>query len=522
MLKRYLLGTRLGPVISLQMIMSPKTYKKLPAFASYGLLVVIIIIYSLFFAAYSLQKHAAFQTAGFDLGIWDQKVWNILHGRPFIITTQASVEISLGDHVDPIIGLMLAPLYGLYPAPQTLIIVQVMLVSSGALPIYWLAHRKLRSELAGLIFAVIYLLFPALEGAITFDFHGLTVATPLLAYALWAMNERHYRLFWVMAILAMACQEDMPLLTLMMGLYIVGIQRNWRVGGVTVAGSLLWFVLANFLIIPILSSGFGDNIHLYRYKALGDSLSQVIITVLTRPDLIIQQVFAGDKRFYWIRLTVPTAFTALLDPFTLLMALPSLLINTLSTYPPNYQLDLYHSSAAVVPFVVVASINGLARLIRFAKPKFKHASPGFLRNALLAMALLVTVAYQVQFGHTPIGRYFRWPIVTEHHYRAERMLAQIPPQAVVAAQNNLAPRLSQRQWIFILPNLSLRDKQPDYIALDMRSSLNPYHFVEEYCAHISEFLASPDYGLIFADDGLLLFKRDAPDTAFFKPMPPCQ
>jgi uncharacterized membrane protein len=244
--------------------------------------------------------------------------------------------------------------------------------------------------------------------------------------------------------------------------------------------------------------------------------------VLTRPDLVIQQVFAGDKRFYWIRLTVPTAFTALLDPFTLLMALPSLLINTLSTYPPNYQLDLYHSSAAVVPFVVVASINGLARLIRFAKPKFKHASPGFLRNALLAMVLLVTVAYQVQFGHTPIGRYFRWPIVTEHHYRAERMLAQIPPQAVVAAQNNLAPRLSQRQWIFILPNLSLRDKQPDYIALDMRGSLNPYHFVEEYCAHISEFLASPDYGLIFADDGLLLFNRDVPDSSTFEPMSPCQ
>lgn len=501
--------------------MISKIHKKLSiSYASYGLL-IIIIVYTVFFAAYSLQKHAAFQTAGFDLGIWDQKVWNILHGRPFIMTTQGSMEISFGDHVDPIIGLLLAPLYGLYSAPQTLIIVQVILVSLGALPICWLAQRKLRSELAGLIFAVIYLLFPALEGAITFDFHGLTAATPLLAYALWAMNQRHYRLFLAMAILAMACQEDVPLLTLMMGLYIVGIQKNWRVGGVTVAGSLLWFALANFLLIPVFSLG-GDNIHLYRYEALGDDFSQVIITVLTRPDLVIQQAFAGEKRFYWMRLTVPTAFTALLDPFTLLMALPSLLINTLSTYPPTYQLDLYHSSSAIVPFATVASINGLTRLVEFAKPKLKYVSPGLLRNALLAMVLLATLAYQVQFGHAPIGRYFKWPIVTEHHHKAERMLAQIPPQAAVSAQNSLVPRLSQRRWIFILPKLAHRDKQADYIALDMRSSLNPYHFVEEYCDQISEFLASPDYGLIFADDGLLLFKRDAPDIVTFEPMSPCR
>jgi len=72
--------------------MISKIHKKLPtSCASYGLL-TIVIVYAAFFAAYSLQKHAAFQTAGFDLGIWDQKVWNILHGRPFIITTQASVS----------------------------------------------------------------------------------------------------------------------------------------------------------------------------------------------------------------------------------------------------------------------------------------------------------------------------------------------------------------------------------------------------------------------------------------------
>ena len=203
------------------------------------------------------------------------------------------------------------------------------------------------------------------------------------------------------------------------------------------------------------------------------------------------------------------------------MALPTMVINTLSSYPPNYQLDRFHYSATIVPFIVVASINGLARLVKFAAPKFKYVKPVFLQNTLLVMILLVTLIYQVRFGHTPIGRYFNWPTVTEHHRQAETILAQIPPQAAVAAQNNLVPHLSQREWIFILPKLSHQGRQADYIVMDMRSSLYPYDFIGTYCAHIQEFLANPDYGLIAADDGLLLFERNMPDRATFRPMSPC-
>lgn len=484
-------------------------------------LVIILVLYNLFFIVYGLQKHAAFQTAGFDLGIWDQKVWVALHARPFVITTQAEVEHSLGDHVDPVVLFLILPIYSLFPSPKTLIVFQSVFVSLGALPIYWLAKQRLHSEGAGLVFAVVYLLFPALGGAVTFDLHGITIAAPLLAYALWALYRQVYPVFGVMAVLAMGCQEDVPLLILMMGLYILIFQRHWRMGLLTIMVSLTWFVIVNFWIIP----GYGladDNFHVTRYEALGDSTLEVIITIVTRPDLVIQHIFADDKKLYWIWLTMPTAFVALLDPITLLMALPALFINTLSNYPPTYQLDRFHSSAPIVPFVVVAGINGLARLVRFAAPKFRHVKKPFLQNALLAMILMVTLVYQIQFGHTPIGRNFEWPEVTDHHRQAEAMLAQIPSDAAVAAQNNLVPRLSQREWIFILPKLSQQGRPADYIALDMQSPLYPYEYVDSYCADIAKFLTNPEYGLIEANDGLLLFKRNAPDSATFTPMPPCR
>jgi uncharacterized membrane protein len=487
---------------------------------SYGLLITIVA-YAAFFIAYSLQKHAAFQTAGFDLGNWDQMMWGTIHGRPFWITQYGRTTTnSLGGHVEFIL-LLLFPLYGIHAGPETLLIFQPLLISLGALPVYWLARERLHSKIAGLVFAAVYLLYPALESATSFDFHGLTVAVPLLTYALWALYTGHYRLFGVMAILAMSCKEDVPLLVLMMGLYILIVKRNPRVGLSAIAGSAAWFVIANYVIVPAYSLS-GDSIHLQRYSELGSSMSQVILTIVTNPWRVIQIATAGDKLFYWVRFTMPVAFTALLDPLTLILAAPLLFINTLGHYPAAYQLDLYHSSAPLAAYVTFASINGVARLIRFAGPKFKHVNPGFLRGTLLTMVLLVTLIYQVQFGHTPIGHYFRWPAVTEHHAKAEKLLAQIPPQAAVAAQNNLVPRLSRRQWIFILPTRSHMGKQADYIVLDMHSSLDLYASVAAYCAQIDELRASPDYGLIKADDGLLLFQRGVPDTTSFEPLLPCR
>ncbi len=497
-----------------------KTYNKLSiSYLPYGLL-IIVVAYTAFFIAYSLQKHAAFQTAGFDLGNWDQIMWSMLHGRPFWFTQYPYVTNALGNHVEFIL-LLLFPLYGIHAGPETLLIFQPLFVSLGAIPIYWLARERLCSKVAGLVFAAVYLLYPALESAISFDFHSLTVAVPLLTYALWAMYTGHYRLFSVMAILAMSCKEDIPLLVLMMGLYILVVQRNPRIGLVTIGGSVAWFVIANYAIVPAFSLS-ADSIHLHRYSELGSSMSQVILTIATNPRRVVQVATAGDKLFYWIRFTMPVAFTALLDPLTLVLAAPLLFINTLGHYPPAYQLDLYHSSAPLAAYVTFASINGVARLNKFAESKFKHVSPGFLRGALVTMVLLVTLIYQVQFGHTAIGRYFKWPVVTEHHARAEKMLAQIPPQAAVAAQNDLVPRLSRRQWIFILPQISYMGKQADYIVLDMYSSLDLYPSVAAYCAQIRDLHTRPDFGLINADDGLLLFQRGAPDVTAFEPLPPCR
>jgi uncharacterized membrane protein len=446
-------------------------------------------------------------------------VWNTLHGRPFWFTHHGDITSGLGDHVELIL-LLVVPLYGLYNGPETLLVFQSILVSLGALPIYWLAKERLGSGSAGIAFALVYLLYPALEAAVTFDVHSLTLAVPFLAYALWAMHTKRYRLFIVMAILAMSCKEDISLLIFMMGIYILLVQRHLKVGLVTIGVSLAWFLMAVYVIIPTFRPG-GGNEYIYRYVQWGDSTSEIIINIITHPWRVVQVITEGDKFFYWIRLTMPVFFTALLDPLTLFLATPTLLINTLGHYPAAYQLDLFHSSGPLAVYVTIASIIGLTRIIRFIEPKLKYVRADFLRNVLVITILAVTVVYQVQFGHTPVGRYFKWPNVTEHHHKAEQMLTLLPAQAAVAAENNLVPHLSHRPWLFVLPNSSHGETQAEYVALDMQGNLDLHKSIGAYCAQLSEFVDSPNYGLIFADDGLLLFKQGASDTATFEPQPLC-
>jgi uncharacterized membrane protein len=500
------------------MITAKIRLKWLPYDVPYSLL-IIVISFNIFFIAYSLQKHAAFQTAGFDLGVWDQMTWNTLHGRPFWLTHHDDIVNGLGDHVEFIL-LLVFPLYGLYKGPETLLVFQTIIVSLGAFPIYWWAKERLGLATAGLVYVLVYLLYPALGAAVTFDVHSLTLAVPILTYALWAMFTKRYRLFVVMTILAMSCKEDISLLIFMMGLYVLIVQRNYKVASITMVGSITWFIVAIYVIIPAFRPG-GGNEYLYRYIEWGNSTSEIMINVITNPGRVIQVISAGDKFFYWIRLTLPVFFTALLDPLTLILAAPTLLLNTLGNYPAAYQLDLFHHSAPLAPYITMASINGLAGLNNFVEPKLKYVRPGFLRKLLVIMILLVTISYQVQFGHTPIGRYFNWPIITEHHQNARKMLYLIPPQAIVAAQNGLAPRLSHRQWIFILPNLAYEQMQAEYIAMDMQGNLDLHQSIVRYCDQLHDLLSDPSYGLLTADDGLLLFKRGAANAVTFRPMAPC-
>src|SRR5438132_6133329 len=180
-----------------------------------------------------------------------QSGWSVSHGHLFESTTVTGREMSrLGIHVDPFLAL-LAPLWWLWSSPLMLLVVQAAAVSTGALPVYWLARKHLRSERAGAHFAFAYLLYPATQFnalGIADSFHAVSIAIPLILFAIWFLDEERLVPFAVFALLAASTKEEIAASVGCLGLWYAFRRKRWGVG-LSIFGLGLAVSLVNFIVI---------------------------------------------------------------------------------------------------------------------------------------------------------------------------------------------------------------------------------------------------------------------------------
>jgi uncharacterized membrane protein len=245
-------------------------------------------------------------------------------------------------------------------------------------------------------------------------------------------------------------------------------------------------------------------------------MDEVILSLVTRPLRVLSIAFEATRLPYWVLLTMPVALTSFLDPTIFLMSLPSLAINTLSSNSATYTPDRFHYTAPIVPFIVVASISGVARLSRrLGKGDEKLRS--VWRNRLLIVVLAASLAYHLMAGYTPLRLGFRWPTPDAHDRVAGRMLEKIPPHASVSAANSLVPRLANRSHIYIFP----KNEDAEYVAIDTQSSYFPFGDRDELCGEVRRLMTGSEYGVIFFSDGLLLLQRNVPHEVDVSPAVIC-
>jgi uncharacterized membrane protein len=333
---------------------------------AWGLLILIMVIYMVWMSNQAILRYAIFKASAFDLGNMDQVLWNTIHGRFFQFTNQAidwyGPPTRLAIHFEPII-LPLALLYTFHADPRILLVFQTLALVSGALPVFLLTRRYIPEwPIFAPLMATAYLFSPALLGLNIFDFHPVSLATPLLLYAILALTYKRYVWFLIACTLACMCKEDIPLSVALLGILVIWKYKLPRLGLVLLIGGLLWSFLAFKVIIPHFYPGVQANNYWYRYEALGSSPGAAVANLIIHPWLLFTTFFTLDRFYYIVGLMRSVGFLALLSPEWLLPALPSLAVNLLSTDPLLYS-GVYHYNAAIIPFVMVSSIHGTRRLI---------------------------------------------------------------------------------------------------------------------------------------------------------------
>src|SRR5947209_14411625 len=202
-----------------------------------------------YFIFYLTGRHDAYITSAEDLGIMDQAIWSTLHGQLFQQTICNTVSDTncyglngitrFAIHFEPIL-FPVSLFYFIWSSPDMLLVLQVLVVASGAFPAFWLARLRLRNDLAAAGIALLYLLYPAQQQATIFDFHAVTFTAALLLFTLYFMYTRRTVWLFVFALLSMACKEEIPLVIAIFGLWSMLFQHRLRSGGALVLLAIVW------------------------------------------------------------------------------------------------------------------------------------------------------------------------------------------------------------------------------------------------------------------------------------------
>ncbi len=429
---------------------------------SWLLLVLMVLTYAIIMSYQSVLRYVTFKATAFDLGNLDQVLWNTIHGHPFFWTNQADnwfgPPTRLAQHVEPII-LPLSLLYVFHSDPRILLIFQTLVLASGALPVYLLTRKYLPDwPLLAAVMAGAYLISPALLGINIFDFHPVSLATPLLLYALLALNYERYFWFVIACILASACKEEIPAVVALLGVLVIWKYKSPRLGTALIVCGLLWSVIAVAVIEPHFYPGTQHNTFWYRYTALGSTPGNAVINVLLHPWLLIITFVTLDRVYYLAGLLRSTGFFALLAPEWLLPTLPSLAINLLSGDQLLYT-GVYHYNAAIIPFIMMAAIVGLQRFIRtwqgWRNESIELPSDGMSGSvlgerrpgSLLDRATLAYSAVTQTFSTLPVvtrSAALLQPRISLVTYRSTSLWQRFSDRMAALARNI---SLSQLQWI---------------------------------------------------------------------------
>jgi uncharacterized membrane protein len=465
---------------------------------AYGMFSVFFLI--LFTLAY--LKYRSFNTL-IDLPIYYQAMCNTLEGRHMFTTIYVAQGYSqLADHWSPILYLFL-PLLQLFKTPATLLFIQSLFLALGAVPVYWLAREKFGK--AGLFLPAAYLLHPTIWYSNLNDFHLASIGAGIVSFCFYYCYKKEYKKFLFFLLLLFNTKEDFILLGFGFGVYIFLFNKDRGIGAGVSLASLLWFALVMSVIMPYFGQGaFGvENYMDTRYGYLGSSMKEALYTIVFHPITVLKNVITPAKIAYLVSILLPVAFIPLASLDVLLITLPILAENLLSTYMWQY-LPTTQYSTVLIPLVYMAALCSVEKIKK--------------RN-LISTLFLFSLISNMAYGPPPQGIIWQLDTPFESSYKhisfgiserdklAEEMIKGIPLNASVAATVNLIPHIPMRTNIYSTSyvDISFLENEADYVFFDTDSYL--FRRFDYKAGLLQEVSTSSDFKIAGNESGLIMFEK---------------
>jgi len=460
-----------------------------------GLLFVVFVagVFAWYFGHLAVIRHRLIQTIDTDLGIADNLMANLGHGRWFRAPANfGTVSKSyLSVHAD-YVALLFVPLYRLRPNAETLLWLQAALGALAIVPLYLLAAR-LVDRLTALWVSVAYLLLAPLHSALIYGFTWLP-AFCLLSFTLYyaVFSERRWLIAMALPAL-LACSDAGPFGVFALGLFLLASRKRT---GFAVGICLLAVLVFAYEVHLVLQAGDERNLPAI---ALG------LRTLLRNPIYFVLDLVRATKLTAMLHALAPLALVPLAALSSLPLLLPGVFFASGSgEFWPNPP-QAAHYQLLWIPGCLLSLLYAMSRMREVPQQR------SLFLGSVIAIGV-ASLSHSYDFGlllrsdaldESSRGIGFKLgPAEYKRYTDLQSVVRQIPPSASVVATSFMLSHVSSRTEAF---DARRPFSKPDYVFFSNRELAGANR------SALTAALSTNDYALAAHVEEFYLFRR-APAT----------
>jgi uncharacterized membrane protein len=456
--------------------------------------------YALYMSYFTIARHHGLQSAGFDLGIFDNLMFNAMHGRPFHSTVAVPNGSYLSNHAE--YGMYLfVPIYALYPSAETMLVLQSTFMGLAAWPLYMFCSTQI-SRPASAAVACAYLFYAPLHGPNFYDFHWMPMAMFFVFWLFYAIVRQSTLWITLLSITVCSMREDAAFGTVAIGLFLIVTRHRVRLGVVMTALSVAWFMLVKFVIMPWAGPWWFADIYKDLVARGEHGYGSIVKTILINPNYFLQTLLKEEKLIYALHMFAPLLLLPLRRPALLLLMLPGFFVTLMTTgYAPTVSIAFQYTTTWI-PFLFGAVALALRSRTRALGVRAERASAAALCVGVLCHSYVFGAILQHE---TFVGGFSRVAFTLspgeEQRYQDMRaLIKRIPAKASVAATETVIPHVSARLDAY---TLKITAGKADYLLL-----FRP-HLDDGVKNRVKEAFKAHPYGLVEKRGDFFLFAKDA-------------
>ncbi len=463
-----------------------------------------------------VARYESLSTPTFDFGLFVQMFHNMGQSLSPVTTLERNMSLShFKVHISPIYYLML-PFFQLFKSPNTLQILQAIVVGLGIIPMLLTAKEFRLSIRTRVALSLVYLFSTAYISSNFYDLHENCFLPVMLFWLIYFIEKRNSAGIAVFTILTLLIKEDAALYIWALAVFVMFEYRMMKTGLVMLLGSGGYFLGA----VKYLQT-FGDGAMFGRFDSLIGipelSLLAVPYSLFRNPGLVLTKIFGEDKFIYIIQMLGPLSFMPLfnrkLSRWVLLV--PFLIMNLIVDYQYQFNMQFQYNYGTYTLLFYMA----LMFLRDISKPAAQKTEPTVSRKAFLttlrsgAMIRNTLLVLAIALGMTASGFQIYYQEKYQNYINENQALLssmkaamdKIPPENSVLASTFISAYLAQRDSIYDIEyNVTDETYFPaDYIVIDLRPG-----YKNDFDKYIPRFIADGYHFQTNITDQIAILKRN--------------